>query len=466
MSFILTLFLRRTANVIGLIDVPNERSSHAVPTPRGGGLAIVIASLAGTALLAVLGGIGTHLCVALIVGGAMVATVGFIDDRNSLSAGKRLVVHFIAAIWAIAWIGPLTSLRIANSVVQLGPIGYLLSTLGIVWFLNIFNFMDGIDGIAGSETVFICAAVVLAAYFSGTLKEIPISASVIGFATAGFLLWNWPPAKIFLGDVGSGYLGFMIAALALAQARVDPSALWTWLIIGGVFVVDADITLIRRFLRGEHLALAHREHAFQWLARKFGHATVTISVILVNVLWLLPCAVASVIWPVYAFWIALLALSPLVIGAIAIGAGRPETACEPPSRARSHKAVPTFTRTYGTNALLPFQSFAQRRARNFSGRHKTPDATSRPQTRSAPTAHVTLQIIDGDVTRELDRSHTTHATKPALQNAQFSTTSIACQQNLPTTDNSSQGPENQDVDDHHSSDTRDSYYTIERTVAS
>jgi len=137
-------------------------------------------------------------------------------------------------------------------------------------------------------------------------------------ACCGFLVWNWPPAKIFLGDVGSGYLGYVIAVLALAATRENPVALWTWLILGGVFFVDATVTLLRRLLRGERVYEAHRSHAYQWLARRWGsHSKVTCAVLMVNVLWLLPCAVFATRRPSLAAATVIFAFAPLVLVAIA-----------------------------------------------------------------------------------------------------------------------------------------------------
>jgi Fuc2NAc and GlcNAc transferase len=325
-SFVLTMMIKRVAGSRGVIDVPNERSSHSVPTPRGGGLAIVVSSAAALTLLAARGVIPLRLFVALCGGGIAVASVGFLDDRGSLSPGKRLLVHFVAAAWAVAWVGPVSELRVGAEIVPLGATGYAVSVLAIVWFLNIFNFMDGIDGIAASEAVFICGAALLLSVLSGGTGEIGAAAAAIGAASVGFLAWNWPPARIFMGDVGSGYLGFVIAVLALADIARNPAALWTWLIVAGVFVVDSSVTLIRRKLRGERITLAHRTHAYQHLARKLGHAVVTASVVVIDLAWLLPCAFFSAVKPMYAFWIAVLALCPLAICAFAVGAGQPKAA--------------------------------------------------------------------------------------------------------------------------------------------
>ncbi|HEX4266685.1 MAG TPA: glycosyltransferase family 4 protein [Steroidobacteraceae bacterium] len=323
-SFLLTLATKRAAGRLGLIDVPNGRSSHAVPTPTGGGLAIVVSSTLALGLLAAVGIISTRLFLALAPGGIAVAAVGFIDDRKSLPARYRLLVHFIAAAWAVACIGPVHVFNVGHEAPGLNWLDYVVSTVGIAWFLNMFNFMDGIDAIAASEAVFLCAGTSLLALFSAAVSYIAGGAIVIGAASAGFLLWNWPPARTFMGDVGSGYLGFTFAVLGVAGGTHSGSALCSCLILAGVFVVDSTFTLVRRFMRGERITEAHRTHAFQVLAQRMGHRNVTLAVGLVNVAWLLPCGLASVLWPQDVMWITAAALCPVILGAFAIGAGRPE----------------------------------------------------------------------------------------------------------------------------------------------
>ena len=206
-----------------------------------------------------------------------------------MSPGIRLAVHLCAALWAVCWLGGLPPLRVGSHVIQLGWAGYPVAVLALTWILNLFNFMDGIDGIAGSEAAFVAGAAAFLTLCLGGSAGVAAVALALAGACLGFLLWNWPPAKIFMGDVGSGYLGYVIGVLALAAGREDPTALWVWLILGGVFFVDATVTLIRRVLRGDRVYEAHRSHAYQWLARRWqSHESVTITTTAVNVLWLLP----------------------------------------------------------------------------------------------------------------------------------------------------------------------------------
>jgi Fuc2NAc and GlcNAc transferase len=271
------------------------------------------------------GVVSPALLIALGGGGLAVAVVGYLDDRYQLSAGVRLAVHFAAAVWALAWLGGLPALTFGTRTIELGLAGYLIGSLGIVWTLNLFNFMDGIDGIAASEGGFIAWGGVALALVGGIeAGAAPVSAA-FGAACLGFLLWNWPPARIFMGDVGSGYLGFVVAIIAILAAKQNASALQAWLILGGVFFADATVTFVRRLLRGEKVHVAHRSHAYQWLARRWGsHLRVTVCVLALNFAWLLPIAWAAIRYPSLAGWLVLLALAPLAIIVAFAGAGKME----------------------------------------------------------------------------------------------------------------------------------------------
>jgi Fuc2NAc and GlcNAc transferase len=325
MSAALTLLVRRHALSRGVLDHPNARSSHTHPTPRGGGMSIVIVVSIAAALF-IYRDMSDALPWAILSGGLAVAVVGYLDDRSSLPVRVRMIVHVASAGLAVFLLDGMPPIQWGAAVVHLGFWGDVLAVFAIVWMLNLFNFMDGIDGIAASEAAFVAAAGAGLCWLVGIHSPTSATAAAVAAASLGFLLWNWPPAKIFMGDVGSGYLGYVIGVLALATAREDPAALWTWVILGGVFLVDATVTLARRTARGERVYEAHRSHAYQWLARRWSsHKRVTLSVTAVNVLWLLPCAYFAALRPQLAAWTALVALTPLVIAAVAAGAGQRES---------------------------------------------------------------------------------------------------------------------------------------------
>jgi Fuc2NAc and GlcNAc transferase len=321
-SAILTGLARRQALRRGVLDLPNDRSSHKTATPRGGGIAIVLVVTAAAIWMASFRAVDTGLMVALVAGGLPVALIGYIDDRRSVSARNRILVHTAAAILAVVALGGLPPLQVGARVVNLGPAGHVLAVVGIVWTLNLFNFMDGIDGIAAAETAIIAATGV-------ALLTLPPHLTLLGIALSGaclgFLLWNWPPARVFMGDVGSGYLGYVLAVLALAAVRASAVAVWVWLIMGGAFFADATVTVIRRALHGARIYEAHRSHAYQWLARKWGsHRRVTLAFIAVDLLWLLPCAAVAATRPALAAWMVLIALAPLGVLVLVSGGGRRE----------------------------------------------------------------------------------------------------------------------------------------------
>lgn len=322
LSAVLTVVARRFALKRGMLDVPNERSSHAVPVPRTGGVAIVIATLSGAALLAWLFPADRHALLAFAGGSVLIAGVGIADDRGHVPAGIRLVAHFAAASWALYWLGGLPVLQVGDRLVDLGWTGDLLAALGIVWSINLFNFMDGIDGIAACQAASVTLGGATVMLGAGTLNGPLGLAIVLGAASLGYLPWNWSPARIFMGDVGSGFIGFGIAILALSSG--PPHGLFVWWILCAVFFVDATVTLLRRLMRGERPHQAHRTHAYQHLSRRFGHARVSLGVLAVNLLVLLPLAYMAQRFPAMAWWLVAATMLPVAILALACGSGRRE----------------------------------------------------------------------------------------------------------------------------------------------
>ena len=331
LSALLTAWVRRLALARGILDSPNERSSHVRPTPRGGGIAIVVVSLAAMTAFAWSGNLEARLFYALAGGGAAVALVGHLDDIGCIGIAGRFTVHIAAAIWATAWLGGMTEIQWGERVIELGYPGSLLAVLGIVWALNLFNFMDGIDGIAASQAIFMAGAGAALAVIAGMSNSTVAVGVALAAASLGFLAWNWPPARIFMGDVGSGYLGFALAVIALAAMRERAVMLPVWLILGGVFFIDATVTLLRRLARRERVYEAHRSHAYQWQARRWNsHLRVTVACFSLNLLWLAPWAWLSVRFPTHFGWFLAAAWGPLIVLAIACGSGRAEVKSEGP----------------------------------------------------------------------------------------------------------------------------------------
>ena len=323
-SLLLTSALRRYALAKSLIDVPNARSSHTVPTPRGGGVAIVLSFLFLLSVLPIFSLLSWSTTWGLLGAGAGIAVLGFLDDHGHIAARWRLLGHFSAAVWALFWLGGAPPLTVMGATFDLGWVGVVLAILYLVWMLNLYNFMDGIDGLASLEAIFVClsAALIYMLMGLGALAWAPL---LLSFGVAGFLYWNFPPAKIFMGDAGSGFLGVTLGIFSLQAAWASPSLIWVWVILMGVFIVDATFTLIRRLVRGDKVYEAHRSHAYQYASRKFGrHLPVTLTVGLVNVVWLLPVALCVALLGLDGLLGVIIAYVPLVLLAWMFQAGAVE----------------------------------------------------------------------------------------------------------------------------------------------
>lgn len=302
-----------------LVDVPNERSSHDEPTPRGGGLAIVIMFLVCLIYLLRCSFLSMDECFALIGSGVITAAIGFWDDHGHVSARNRVLAHFLAAAWVLFWLGGFP--EVTTGVTFFVGIQNLFWLVALVWFLNVYNFMDGIDGIAGAETVFIAGASGLMLLLGGA-HDLAMVAFILVAGTTGFLIWNLPPARIFLGDVGSGFLGIVLGVLAIVSVRHGALSMWVWAILFGVFVVDATVTVGRRILCGACWYEAHRSHAYQHAARRWkSHGKVTRLISVINVFWLFPLALAAWRWPNLGPCFALVGYLPLVYVALLFDAG-------------------------------------------------------------------------------------------------------------------------------------------------
>ena len=325
-SFLLTGYMRHYALKKNIIDNPNERSSHTVPTPRGGGVSIVI-----TFLLVLVGLMISHQLqlttgLILVAAGLGVAVLGFLDDHGHINSMLRLAIHFLIAIGAVSFLGGFSDVTLFNGSLHFGWFANIIAILFLVWLLNLYNFMDGINGIASVEAI----TTLLSLAFIYLLLDTQLSSELLFIFAAsvfGFVLWNFPKARIFMGDAGSGFLGLILGILALISLKTDPALFCAWIICLGVFIVDATFTLIRRVINGHKMYDAHRSHAYQYASRKYNsHTTVTIGVLLINIFWLLPIAYLAsqkVLMPELLLFIAYI---PLILIAVFFGAGKTENA--------------------------------------------------------------------------------------------------------------------------------------------
>lgn len=276
-SFLLSYFIKNHYIKNALVDKVNERSSHVVPTPHGGGIAIALTWFSGLFYLHVTDNIDSNLFYALLFG-ILISVVSFFDDIYELSAKVRLFVQAIVSIGGIISLGGFTSLDIFVFTIDNPLITNTFAFFLIVWYINLYNFLDGINGYAGNEAVFLGLAGFI--LFGGS------HFAVLVVAVLGFLVWNYNHAKIFMGDVGSTLLGYNIAIITLYYANQEPQNLWIWIILFGVFWFDATLTLIRRKLNGEKLSQAHKKHAYQrlnqsgWSHFKVSNYSISVNLVL------------------------------------------------------------------------------------------------------------------------------------------------------------------------------------------
>lgn len=291
LSFSGTGFIRHYALTNNVLDIPNHRSSHVAPTPRGGGLAFVIFFLVYLTYLGFIDAISGWTQLGLTFAGCGAACLGFMDDHIPIAAKYRLLGHFLISGFALYCLGGMSSITVFGWTFQEGTLlvnGFAL--LYLVWFLNLYNFMDGIDGLAAIEAIFIClsGAIIQGMGAESVIYSLPtILATVVG----SFLCWNFPRARVFMGDVGSCFLGLMIGLFSIQAASINPALFWTWIILGGIFIVDATLTLLFRAFEGQKLYEAHRSHAYQLATDHFNsHLRVTLGILCINLLWLFPIA--------------------------------------------------------------------------------------------------------------------------------------------------------------------------------
>lgn len=292
MSLVLTGMIRRYALARNLMDIPNQRSSHTIATPHGGGVAIVVTFQVVLGVLAFYGFLPTASFWLYLLAGSWIAGIGLLDDIYHIPARWRLLFHFAGASFVLYWLGGIPPIPIAGTLFISGWLGATVAVIVLVWLLNLYNFMDGIDGIAGIQAITVCVGGLLIYQLFATSVSPSIPPLILIAATLGFLFWNLPRARIFMGDTGSGYIGFIVGMFAIQAAWVSPELIWSWVILLGAFIVDATVTLIRRVLRGEKFYEAHRSHAYQYASRRYGsHIRVSLAFGMINLLWLLPLAI-------------------------------------------------------------------------------------------------------------------------------------------------------------------------------
>jgi Fuc2NAc and GlcNAc transferase len=308
LTAILVNLVRRYA-LKHLLDCPNQRSSHITPTPRGGGVACVLIFALAVGFLFWIQRASWSVLLTSILG-LIIAGVGFWDDHRSISAYWRFLIHGICGFIVVLCLRNVFDYFPENENFILESLAILGGVFFLTWILNLFNFMDGIDGLAASEASFVAFS--LAAFSWIFDVDLALLDLLLGMVSLGFLVWNFPPAKIFMGDVGSGFFGFMLGSLILMSGQKDPILIVIGLILFAVFVADATYTLIYRIFTGQKWYQAHCTHAYQKAAKQYGHLHVLKVSMAINLLYLLPLSFASFSYPEMALVWLLLAYCPLI----------------------------------------------------------------------------------------------------------------------------------------------------------
>ncbi len=273
-----------------LVDIPNERSSHEISTPKGGGVSIVVLTLIATAVLLINNSIDIKFAASMILGLSVIATTGFIDDIYNISIFKRVVLYGLSVFASIVILSPEHKVIFGNTYVDIGVMIYFIYALYSFWILNLFNFMDGTDGYAAIQTL-------TTAIFSWVMLGSMLSANenmlllIVFASTLGFLVWNWSPAKIFMGDVGSCSIGFIFALFSIYTASEGFLSISVWLILLSPFIGDATFTLLKRIILREKWYHAHNGHAYQKLYQLgMSHKKIGLGLLALNIIFILPMA--------------------------------------------------------------------------------------------------------------------------------------------------------------------------------
>lgn len=305
-SFLTTYLSRKIAINKSILDIPTERSSHTIATPKGGGFAILIAWLIGLVYFFLINKIPTNLFIALICG-IPLAIVGLLDDIIGLSPKIRLIFQFFTVLTGLYFLGGIEKIDFGFFILENIWLLSILGVLGMIWFINLFNFLDGIDGYAAMEAIFISMGLYIFLHDSMLL--------LLSCVVLGFLYWNWPRAKIFMGDVGSMLLGYTLVILGIHFNNTYEFSLLQWMMLSSLFWFDATLTIYRRWKNKETLSIAHNNHAYQRIVKAgFSHQKTIIYSIIVNffILGLVWLANRFPGWGILFFFITLIALYILV----------------------------------------------------------------------------------------------------------------------------------------------------------
>lgn len=302
---------RKIAVKRAILANPNFRALHEISIPRGGGIIFGLIFVVGVILLWLFSSLSNELLFIYGLGGFAATLLGIIDDINDIGARKKLAMQIIICLIPLLWLYDDLLLKVVwiPSWVII-PVALLF----LVWMINAYNFMDGVDGIAASGAIFSSGVIAISLIIMNGPLNLVLLLLLLMISVMTFLIFNWPPASIFMGDSGSVFLGYIFGVLILYTTINDYVSIWTWIIVFGYFIADTSLTLIARLFLVKKWYGAHRSHAYQNIARiTSSHLKVTLSVVIYNLVWLLPLAILSVIEPNMAIFSALMAILPALV---------------------------------------------------------------------------------------------------------------------------------------------------------
>ena len=316
-SWIGVFLYKKYANYIGIMATPNYRTLHELPIPRGGGIVFSILFILAIFLIWRYLQLSDNLFLMLGVGGGMAAIFGFIDDIKNIRARIKLIIQLLLSSWALYCLYSANLLLLNWLPIFITIPAYLFF---MVWIINAYNFMDGVDGMAASGAVFASLTLALVLYLTDNSVELIPIFILIAAMVGGFIIFNWPPASIFMGDAGSVFLGYIFGSLLLFTTLNGYLSIWIWLTVFGYFFADTTVTQIVRVISIKKWYLPHRSHAYQNLARITGsHLKVTGGVTLYNIIWIFPLTLLSALMPEMGVILTILAICPALVVAYKYG---------------------------------------------------------------------------------------------------------------------------------------------------
>ena len=324
-TFVMTFAMKRYLLSRNLLVIPGLRSSHKDPKPQGGGLTIILSLFFSLSLLNYFDLVDENRFIYLIFPGLLVASIGLLDDFIGVRPVTRILIHLISACLGIYLIGGFPVISFFEYNLDLGLIGIILGLIYVVWMINLYNFMDGIDGLASLEAICILSTFSIISYFVLFDPDLSFLLLILCASIFGFLILNFPKSQIFIGDVGSGFLGIVISLISIYSSQNHPELFWSWLILLGIFLVDSTYTLIRRVFLKEKFYLAHSTHAYQKLVRiTNSHWKTSVLVVVINLLWLAPIAFLVALDKIEGIYGIMLAYAPLLLLVYFLNAGLPD----------------------------------------------------------------------------------------------------------------------------------------------